>query len=354
MIRPVIETIYNRIKTDLESRVTDNVKIPKMSLLGVLTIVFAGSIHLAYGFLEWIKKQIFIDTADSYGRERWANILKIPRKAAMYTTGLVEFTGTATYTVPSGTIVINNSGLQYTTQDNFVIGTDTEVEVEASEAGEAYNTTEVVLTLYTPNSDIDSVVTILSGFDNGTDIEDLEDWTIRLLQRFANPPSSGNVADYNRWALSIAGVGKSWCFPAEDYLGAGTVGVYVATDNLEAVSVDVLQDVEDYIESVKPIPASVDYETIVPIPVKYYISLLPNTPALQDEIIAALSELHLLESSPGGTLELFKIYQAIGSTYPDYYQITDIRVNNISIGVTDIVMSRPDTAIFDNVIFASI
>ena len=140
--RPSIQTIYNRIKADMKSNVTDGVPIPRVSMLGILAAGFAGGIHLCYGFLKWIYKQIFIDTATAAGRERWANILGIPRKAATYSTGYFSFTGTASHTVTTGTLVTNSDGYEYETLDDFVIGTDTEVEAQAVVEGEDSNASD--------------------------------------------------------------------------------------------------------------------------------------------------------------------------------------------------------------------
>lgn len=361
--RPSLETIYKRIKADIESRVTGGVAIPRVSLLSILAIVFAGSIHLMYGFLVWLAKQIFIDTADSYGRERWANIFNLPRKAATYTSGYIKFTGVDTTVVGEGTVVNNNEGYEYTIQDDFTIGTDNEVLVIANESGASSNTTDTYLTLSSPLEDVDSDVEVVVNpstdtieFDNGTDIETIEAWVYRLLQRFQNPLAAGNAANYEKWALDVAGVGKSWCIPAEIY-GQGSIGLCVSTFDLLPVSSTILTNVKNYVESVRPVPAFVDYFTTVSLPTRPYISITPNTPDMQTAITTEYQNFILSESGPGETLLLSHLRNAISKSGIDDYVITDIEIYRsgwISLGVVNVEPIYPETPIYSAIQFTTL
>jgi len=353
--RPTIQTIYERIKADMESRVTDNIKIPKVSMLGVLAIVFTGGIHLTYGFLAWIYKQIFVDTATEIGLTRWGNIFGLPRKAPNFTTGNVAFTGTTLYTVTAGTIIINSEGYEYETQDDFQIDVDSSVEVVAVEDGILYNTEDTVFVLASPDPDVDTEVNkVGDGFDDGSDLETLESWALRLLQRLQSPPSCGTTEDYVRWALEVAGVGKAWCFPAEEWMGAGTVGLAVATDILEAVAPAILTDVEDHVEALRPIPAHVDYFTIDPIPVEFDIDVTPNTSDMQNAIDENLKALFILESKPGGTSLISHIRSSIAAAGPDDYDITEIRVDGSPVPVANFSTTIPETAFFDGATYSDL
>jgi len=50
----------------------------------------------------------------------------------------------------------------------------------------------------------------------------------RLLDYIRRPPAGGNQYDYIKWALSIDGVEKAWCFPLAQ--GLGTVDVVITAD----------------------------------------------------------------------------------------------------------------------------
>ena len=374
-IRPSIQTIYDRIKADMESRVTGGVPVPKVSLLGVLNAVFTGGVHLQWGFLEWIKNQIFVDLAASFGRNRWANIFDIPRQSATYATGYFKFTGTASHTVDEGTRVVNRNGYEYETLDDFIIGTDDYVQAQALEAGEAYNAEDSenglgdvseYMTLSSADPDIDSDVEVLpdpvddtASFQNATDLWSIETWVLAMLQRFQNPPACGTRGDYVRWALSVGGVDRAWCLPAEIY-SQGSVAVYVASIDaddrvLESVSSAVLTNVEDYIESVRPVPALVDYYTITNVSIRMKISITPYNNDMRDALEDALKELFLLETGPGATILISHIRSAIAAIGLDDYEITDIEkyVSGsgwVSLGVANIESDYPDTPKFINAI----
>lgn len=352
LARPTLEEIYQRIKADMESRLTGGLRILRVSMLGISATGFAGAIHLMYGFLHWISKQLFVDIADEIGLTRWGNILGLPRESPSYATGYVAFEGVSTYTVIAGTVVVNSSGIEYETQDDFIIDTDTSVEVVALTEGTSGNTTDETLSLSVPDENVNTEVSVVSGFDDGTDLELLDTWRLRLLFRLQNPPGSGNAADYIRWALSVSGVDNAWCIP--EYAGSGTVGVIVSKVNFEQVGSTILSNVETYIESAKPVPASVTYLDIEPIPVIYTISLDPNNTEIQDSVTEKLNTLHLQEATPGGTILLSHIRAAISSSGANDYEITDINVDGVSIGVNNITCSTPEVPIFDSGVYSTL
>jgi uncharacterized phage protein gp47/JayE len=354
--RPTLSEIYGRIKADMESRVTAGVPIPRVSLLGILAIVQAGASYLHYGFIQWVSRQIFPDTADiDVGLPRWGARLDLPRKAAAYSTGFVSFTGTAAFTVLAGRIFQNSEGYEYETQDDFVIGTDTSVEAVSLKAGIAYNTDDETFTLSTGDADVDNTVVNVSGFQDGTDIETKEEWVERIMQRLQNPPSSGSVADYVRWALSRPGVGRAWCIPGEEWLGGGTVGVGLSTSTLGAVSEQVIADVVAYIDEVRPIPAAVSVFSIFPVATVFNISMQPNTQEMRDAIDSNLSELLISEADMRtGVIKLSHIRSAIGAAGPDDYEITGIDLGGVPIGVVNIETTRPSVAVFSNAVYSDL
>lgn len=355
-IRPTLEAIYLRIKADMESRLTGEVQIPRFSLLAIQSIVFAGAAHLQYGFISWIAKQVFPDLATEWGLTRWGNILNLPRKAATYTTGTVLFTGTIGKLIPAGTLFIGDeNGLEYATDAAVTIGGGGSISATATAQGEGtdYNTTED-FTLSSPDPDIDTVITNSSGFDDGEDQESLALWKDRILQRFQNPPSSGTVADYERWALEVSGVSYAWGFGAENWAGAGTCGVGVADADHNAVSGSVLTAVEDYIDTVKPEPANVSVFNVVPTPTVYAISITPNTSEIQAAIVTNLTNMHLAEASPGGTLLLSSMRRAIGSVPVTDYEITNIDYDGASIGVANVVSAGQDIAQYSTTAFSTL
>lgn len=343
--RPTIQTIYGRIKADMESRVTSGVKIPTFSLLGVLAIVFAGAIHLVYGYLDFISLQLFVDTATKEWLDRLGNMYGIPRKAATFATGEVTFSGTDGTTIPAGTALQNEDGIRYSTVSDVIISSGFALaDVQADVEGEVGNNTYSSVFLVSPISGVDTEATISTPIEGGVDQETDDELRVRVLFRMSNPPASGNAADYQRWATEVAGVGKAWTITADQYQGAGTVAVIIATNELEVVDTAVKAEVIANIEEQRPIGASVDVLDIDAKDTDYTLKISPYTSDLISAVEESLRELHLAEAAPSGTILLSHIQAAIAASGVNDYVITDIEVDGISIGVNNIEMDNLEVA----------
>lgn len=78
----------------------------------------------------------------------------------------------------------------------------------------------------------------------------------RLLDYIRRPPAGGNKYDYVKWALSIPGVAAAYCSPLA--LGPGTVDVVIVADQSSGSEIptpELLQQVKDYIDDVRPVTA---------------------------------------------------------------------------------------------------
>lgn len=334
-VRPTLAELYERIKADAEGRLTSDVKIAPSSLWGVFSIVIAGASFLVSGFLDWISKQQFVDTADETGLTRWGAIYGVPRKSPTFATGTVEFTGTAATVVASGTQVQNSAGGVYLTQAAFTIGTSTSVAAEATISGIIGNTDDAELSLVSPLSGVNTDVPVVSGFDDGEDLETVELWVARILQRIQNPPSSGTTGDYERWALTQSAVSYAWGFDAEDWQGAGTVGVAVSGPGFDALTGGEVATVQAYIDTVKPAPAFVTVYTPDPLDVDIQIEIKPNTTTVSDAITAAISELYSADAAPGATMLISRLLSAIGSAGASDFNVLGIDVDGAPVGVAN-------------------
>ena len=346
--RPTLDEIYTRVKADMETRVTSGTKIPKKSLLGILAIVFSGAVYLLYGFLATILDQLFPDTATTFFLDRIANLYGLPRKAATFAEGTVQFTGTDGTLVSQGTKVQNSEGLIYLTISATTITSGIAVaDIQAEEEGAASNTTETELELVAAQTGVDTLVTASVPPEGGQEKETDSALRARILQRLRNPPSSGTVADYVRWAGEVAGVGKVWALAAEDFAGAGTVGVVIATEDLNVVSPTVKANTQTYIDTVRPVGAAASVVDPLPKPVEFDIKITPNITQTQTSVDTKLNEFFLASTAPGGTLLISHIRSAIASALVLDYEITDIRVSGISIGVNSIETEGLDLAVYD-------
>lgn len=82
------------------------------------------------------------------------------------------------------------------------------------------------------------------------DQEDNQSLYDRLIIKIQTPATSGNKYHYLNWAMEVSGVGYAKCIP-----GAGNVKVIIANSNKRAASEELIRQVHEYIDSVRPILA---------------------------------------------------------------------------------------------------
>lgn len=313
--RPELTTLIERAQADIESRLPGANARLRRSLLGVLARMHAGSVHGLYGYLDWLARQIMIDTAEAEHLARWASIWGMSRKPATAATGTVTFSGADGTVIPAGTALQRADGIEYTTDaETTIAGSAASVAITATKPGEAGNAAGgTALTLVSPISGVDSTATVDSaGLAGGADTETDDSLRSRLLARIQQPPHGGATADYETWALEVSGVTRAWVYPAE--LGLGTVTVRFMMDDTYADGIPQAADVQavqDHIDALRPVTADVTVVAPVAVPLDFTIQLTPNTSSVQAAVQAELTDLLRREAEPGGTIPLSHIREAI-------------------------------------------
>ena len=313
--RPALQDLINRTRDDVVSRLPSP-EILRRSDGEVYARVLAGAAHGLYGELEWLSRQLIYDTADTDFLERWASIWGLARKTATAAGGTVTFTGSNGALINSGTVLVAYDGQLYATTASGTIASGTAVvAVAAVTAGVAGNrATGQSFTLQSPVSGVNATATA-GAMTGGADLETDDSLRSRLLLRIANPPQGGSKSDYQQWALAFPGVTRVWVSPQA--LGAGTVSVFFMMDGTYVDGIPLSGDVTAlaaYLDPLRPVTASVTVLAPVAVPLNFTISgLSPNTAAVQAAITAELKDLILREASPGGTLLISHIREAIST-----------------------------------------
>ncbi|MED0686550.1 baseplate J/gp47 family protein [Anoxybacillus ayderensis] len=89
----------------------------------------------------------------------------------------------------------------------------------------------------------------------GEDEENDESLRKRFMQKVREPGTSGNAADYRRWATEVTGVGAAKVTPL--WNGPGTVKVTIVNTDMRPATNELVAQVQEYIEQVRPIGAAV-------------------------------------------------------------------------------------------------
>lgn len=178
-----------------------------------------------YSHQAWVFRQAFADLADADYMEKMANQRGLVRKAAAAATGTVRFNGTAGTAIALGQQVATMQGIVFTTTAAVVVGGGGTVDVAAAAAvaGASGNqSANTPATVSAPPSGMTNAATILS-MTGGADVESDTSLLTRLLLDQSEIPQGGNLTDYKRWALSVAGVDRAYVFDVRR--GNGTVDV---------------------------------------------------------------------------------------------------------------------------------
>lgn len=312
--RPKLSEIVERIKTDIEAGLGLTGASLRRSNIGVLSKAFGASVHLLHGHLDWVSKQIIIDSAESEYLERHAQIWGITRRAADFAQGSVTFTGTDGSVIPIGTTLRRADEVEYTTDAEVTIASGTATaDVTAVVPGEAGNSDSgVVLNLLSPISGVNGTATVaIDGITNGLEAETDDSLRVRLLARIQEPNRGGAATDYQQWATEVSGISRAFVFGS--YTGPGTVAVFVIQDdpNDPIPNSAKVTEVQEYLDEKRPVTAQVTVFAPIAYTVDFDIQLSPNTSAVRQAVEDELKSLFSREGEVGGTLLRSHINEAI-------------------------------------------
>ena len=93
----------------------------------------------------------------------------------------------------------------------------------------------------------------------GRDDETDDELRKRYLNHVRKSSTSGNVYDYERWTKSVSGVGDCKIIPL--WNGPGTVKIIIVDSNKHQADATLIKNVFNYIETVRPIGASITVES---------------------------------------------------------------------------------------------
>ena len=347
--RPSFPELNERAQADIEARLPSSGARLRRSVLGVLARVVAGLAHGLYGFLAWIARQAFPDTADAEHLDRWARIwLDQPRKVAAAATGSVVFTGISGQTVPAGSAVQRADGVRYVTVTaaTLVAGAAT-VSVQAEMPGSAANADAgVMLALAATVSGVSANVTVAAGgISGGADDETDDELRGRVLTRVRKPPQGGAAHDYDTWAREVPGVSRVWVKP--EWMGSAHVGVFFVRDADANFIPDPgeVTTLQAYLDARKPVTAKVHVIAPTAVPVAIVLEVTPDTPAVRAAVEAELADIFRREAEPGRALSIGSLHEAISAAAGETSHV-------ITTPAGDVPMAESEIAVMGEVTWA--
>lgn len=289
------------------------------NLFPILAKVFAlleKEWNLRLGFLY---KQLFASTAGETWLARHGfelGITRIPAKAAIGYVAVAVPSGTV---VPYGITFRRADGALFRTRTSAIgAGSSTSLELESLTGGVLGNTDAgQTLTLIDTGvlTGLGDTATVSSGgLGGGADVEPIETYRQRILDRKRNPPQGGSASDWVRWTKESSGA-ISRVF-VDSFIGdSREVWIsFLRSDRTNGIptSQDVAA-VQAYVEDPirRPVTARVTVVAPTPQPVDITIQgLSPDTDAMRAAVVAELDAMFADRVAPATPSQNFTLWRA--------------------------------------------
>lgn len=211
--------------------------------------------------IDTLLDRAFVTTATGTDLDLCGADAQLPRKEATKSQVLVRITGLENQVVTTS-IKISYGNLIFTSLETKSIPAAGYVDVnfQCETAGAVGNVAIGTVFNFDGNYyGLTSAVAVSKGV-GGSDREDDESYRQRILYKIQNEASSGNTAHYKLWAESVEGVASALVVPL--WNGNGTVKVLISTPDKSNPTQTLLDEVAAYIETQKPIGATVTVAAI--------------------------------------------------------------------------------------------
>jgi len=242
---PTLQELRDRIKTDIESRLSVTLPLYGKNFLVAWIGVQAAKLRLIYNLIHFVNENITPDTAVSEDLggtlDRWGRI-KLGRNMFQATNGVYEMDVTGTI----GSVI--NAGQTFRSKDgslssNKLFVVDNQVTLDVSpktiqvrslETGvDSILATGDELVQSSPIVGVDSLSTISSVVDAPKDAEDVEDYRDKIVEAFRIEPQGGAVGDFRLWSADQQGVRTVYPYAKDGESGA--INIYVEASEEDSV-----------------------------------------------------------------------------------------------------------------------
>ncbi len=248
------------IQAEILAGMGDRVQTREGSFAAELAGPAAAEMALIYQAIAAMIPVFYVDEGSGGFIDIAAGRYGIIRKEGAKAAASIHLTGRAGTVIPAGTTFLADTGLEFILDAAVTLAADGRGEgsLTAAAVGSVYNVEAGALT---------GMVTTLTGLTawrsdaatGGADPETDRALVGRLYDHWRKPSTSGNVYDYQRWALEVDGVGAAKVLPV--WNGPGTVKVLLAGPERRPVDDSVVQAAAERIETQRPIGAAVTVES---------------------------------------------------------------------------------------------
>lgn len=287
----------------------------------------------------------FVDETSGEYIDKRASEFGLERKSGTKAVAQITFTGENGTVIRAGSVFLAEDGYEYILDETVVIGESKSAKgnITAAETGEIYNTAAGTITGQYKTINGLTAVTNNTPAIGGTDKESDESFVNRLYEFWRQPATSGNSYHYKRWAKEVNDIGDAKVFPL--WNGNGTVKVVIASSDMKQCSEEIVNECTEYIESVRPIGATVTVESAVekPINISAQIKLTKSRELseikadIEKRIVSYLNDIVFKDSS--------LLYNKIGYIILDTEGVVDYTRLTVNGGSTNITINENELVV---------
>lgn len=197
-------------------------------------------------------------------------------------------------------------------------------------------------------------VTNKTAFTNGYDGEEDPELKERFFEKVQEPATSGNEAEYKAWAKSIAGVSDARVIPLWDKNngknGAGTVKVIIINSDKRAADQTLIDSVKTYIESVRPVGATVTVESAAELLINVSATLILAPGQVLDNVKTVVKTNITNYLKTIAFKQSFVSFAAISSIIFNSQGVTDVSNLNLNGGAANVQIENEQVAVLGSVL----
>jgi uncharacterized phage protein gp47/JayE len=233
---------------------------------------------------SYLAGELFPDTAID-NLDRHAGIWGITRLPGQAATGSAQIAVLGSTTIPIGTVLTDQLGNAYVTTSGKRIYTtgpvSSTLQIAAVSPGAQGNLAAGTVLQFlspVPNVSPQSATVLAPGLSGGAPAESDDALRARLLARIRSRGRGGSLADYQQWAKAASSV-VEYVQVVPNWVGLGSVGVFVAGAGPSALTSDEVTTVDTYLQSVRPVTARVITQAAATQAINVTLHLVPDTAA---------------------------------------------------------------------------
>lgn len=272
-----------------------------------------------YLYQGYVMGELFPDTSQD-NLDRHAAIWGLTRIPPQAATGTIAWQVTANTTLPTGIILTDQFGNAYLTTSGgaITVGTATISITAASPGAQGNLANGAVLTPLSPVEDMATTATVSStpGLSGGAPAETNDALRARVLARIRQRGRGGNAGDYQNWC-EAASSQVAYVQTVPNYLGPGSVGVFVAGMGPSVIGSGLLATISAYLGTqyasggVVPVTAYVTLYSATLVPLNATVHLIPDTTANRAAATAAFQNWVATDAAIGATMYLNRFNAAL-------------------------------------------